>query len=211
MGRIGKVTREKIVEVATVLMHEHGYLGMSLEDVAKRLGITRPALYYYYSRKDELLLDIHQRARERLVTMATDLFEKDLEPIEMYYQYIYNHCLVVTEHAPVISVMFDDVKHLSPEEKGHISRQEKNSMQQLTDVYKLIQKDGYFRDDTEAQLATATMVGACNWIARWFKPGGWSSEYVARSTARNLVRGVSTPEGLDLLDSLGVFDNPENS
>ena len=58
MGRIGKITREKIVEVATALMHERGYLGMSLEDVAKRLDITRPALYYYYSRKDELLLDV---------------------------------------------------------------------------------------------------------------------------------------------------------
>ena len=209
MGRIGKVTREKIVEVATVLMHEHGYLGMSLEDVAKRLGITRPALYYYYSRKDELLLDIHQRARERLVSMGTDLYSRDLEPIETYYHYIYNHCLVVTEHAPVISIMFDDVKHLSPEEKGRISRQEKDSMERLTETYKIIQKDGYFRDDTEARLAVATMLGACNWIARWFKPGGWSPEYVARSTARNLIRGVATPVGLDLLASLDLLGDSD--
>ncbi len=205
MGRIGKITRENIVEVATVLMHERGYLGMSLEDVAKRLGITRPALYYYYSRKDELLLDIHQRARERLVSMSTDLYRQGLEPIETYYRYIHNHCLVVTEHAPVISIMFDDVRHLSPEEKGHISRQEKDSMMRLTETYRIIQKDGYFRDDTEARLAVVTMVGACNWIARWFKPGGWSPEYVASSTTRNLIRGVTTPTGLDLLNSLGLM------
>jgi len=205
VGRIGKITREKIVEVATALMHERGYLGMSLEDVAKRLDITRPALYYYYSRKDELLLDIHQRAREQLVSMATDLYRKDLEPIETYYHYIYNHCLVVTEHAPVISIMFDDARHLSPEEKGLISRQEKDSMQRLTETYKIIQKDGYFRDDTEARLAVATMVGACNWIARWFKPGGWTPDYVASSTTNNLIRGVVTPTGLELLDSLGLL------
>jgi len=190
-------------------MHERGYLGMSLEDVAKRLGITRPALYYYYSRKDELLLDIHQRARERLVSMGTDLYLQDLEPIETYYHYIYNHCLVVTEHAPVISIMFDDARHLSPEEKGHISRQEKDSTQRLAETYKIIQKDGYFFDDTEAQLAVATMLGACNWIARWFKPGGWSPEYVARSTARNLIRGVATPEGIDLLNSLDLLSDSD--
>jgi AcrR family transcriptional regulator len=190
-------------------MHEHGYLGMSLEDVAKRLGITRPALYYYYSRKDELLLDIHKRARTRIVSMASDLYQQDLEPIEFYYQYVYNHCLVVTEHAPVISIMFDDARHLSPEEKGHIFRQERESLGQLTETYQIIQKDGYFRDDTEARLAVVTMLGACNWIARWFKPGGWSPEYVANSTASNLIRGVATIEGLGLLASLGLMENTE--
>ncbi|HJL59388.1 MAG TPA: TetR/AcrR family transcriptional regulator [Candidatus Thalassarchaeaceae archaeon] len=207
MGRIGKITRESIVEVATVLMHEHGYLGMTLEDVAKRLGITRPALYYYYSRKDELLLDIHQRARERLVSMSTELYKQELEPIETFYLYIYNHCLVVTEHAPVISVMFDDVRHLAPEERGNISRQESESMRQLTETYIINQKDGYFRDDTEARLAVATMVGACNWISRWFKPGGWSPEYVATSTATNLIRGIATPAGIEFLASLGLIND----
>tara|TARA_B100000953_G_scaffold129828_1_gene107035 strand:- start:1243 stop:1560 length:318 start_codon:yes stop_codon:yes gene_type:complete len=105
--------------------------------------------------------------------------------------------------------MFDDVKHLSPEEKGRISRQEKDSMERLTETYKIIQKDGYFRDDTEARLAVATMLGACNWIARWFKPGGWSPEYVARSTARNLIRGVATPVGLDLLASLDLLGDSD--
>ncbi|MGI9625172.1 MAG: TetR/AcrR family transcriptional regulator, partial [Acidimicrobiales bacterium] len=116
--RRGNITRERIVEVATELMNDRGYLGVSLEDVAARLHITRPALYYYYSRKDELLADIYNRAQSRLLDSVRQIDEKGLDPLETLYHLVYEHILIVAEHAPVVAVMFEEQHNLGTEQRA---------------------------------------------------------------------------------------------
>jgi len=53
-GRRGD-TRERIQQVALELFAEKGYEKTSLREVAERLEITRPALYYHFKTKDDIL------------------------------------------------------------------------------------------------------------------------------------------------------------
>ncbi len=55
----GLETREKILDVALELFTEQGYDKTSLRDIAERLGITKAALYYYFERKEDILLELH--------------------------------------------------------------------------------------------------------------------------------------------------------
>lgn len=48
-------TKERIQEVALELFSERGYDKTSLKEVAARLNITRPALYYHFKTKEEIL------------------------------------------------------------------------------------------------------------------------------------------------------------
>jgi AcrR family transcriptional regulator len=48
----------EILAAAFELMAEHGYHGASLRELAKRLGISQPSLYHYFSSKDELVEQI---------------------------------------------------------------------------------------------------------------------------------------------------------
>ncbi|MGH9054885.1 MAG: TetR/AcrR family transcriptional regulator [Acidimicrobiales bacterium] len=45
---------QEIVEAAAELFGERGFDGVTLEDVADRLDVTKGSLYYYFSSKDEL-------------------------------------------------------------------------------------------------------------------------------------------------------------
>ena len=47
--------RQRIVEVALEIAHEHGVKGVTMTSVAERLGVAMPALYYHVSSRDELL------------------------------------------------------------------------------------------------------------------------------------------------------------
>jgi AcrR family transcriptional regulator len=51
-------TRERIQQVALELFAERGYDQTSLREVADRLDITRPALYYHFKTKDAILASI---------------------------------------------------------------------------------------------------------------------------------------------------------
>ena len=59
-------THERINRVALDVFIERGYDGATLREVAERLGITRPALYYHVKDKEELLTDIHRELAESL-------------------------------------------------------------------------------------------------------------------------------------------------
>jgi AcrR family transcriptional regulator len=68
----GSETRERILDVAQELFTRQGYDKTSLRDIAARLGITKAALYYYFERKEDILLELHLR----LHALGTNLLDE---------------------------------------------------------------------------------------------------------------------------------------
>jgi AcrR family transcriptional regulator len=58
-------TATRILDVALELFTEQGYEGTSLREVAERLNLTTPALYYHFASKDHLLIALVRPALER--------------------------------------------------------------------------------------------------------------------------------------------------
>ena len=57
-------TKERIIDVALELFAQRGYLGTSMSDIAKQLGITKGALYKHYTGKQEILDSIVNRMNQ---------------------------------------------------------------------------------------------------------------------------------------------------
>ncbi len=57
-------TREKILDVALDLFTSQGFDGTSMREIAGRLHISKPAIYYHFASKEEILLALHQRLHE---------------------------------------------------------------------------------------------------------------------------------------------------
>jgi len=55
-------TQDRLRLVAMELFAERGYGGTSMSDIAAGVGVRKASLYNYYTSKDELLLDLLQRA-----------------------------------------------------------------------------------------------------------------------------------------------------
>jgi AcrR family transcriptional regulator len=67
-GRRGgrSATRARIMDVAEAHLGEGGYLGVSLEEVAREVGVSKPALYYHFpDGKEELFVAIAHRALQQ--------------------------------------------------------------------------------------------------------------------------------------------------
>jgi AcrR family transcriptional regulator len=48
-------TRERIIDVAAKMFSTRGYAATSIRDIAEELGVTKAALYYHFTSKDEIL------------------------------------------------------------------------------------------------------------------------------------------------------------
>jgi AcrR family transcriptional regulator len=101
-------TRQRIQEVARELFAEKGVQRTSLQDIAGRLGITKPALYYHFRSRDELVRSIIEPLideGERFVSAQEERSGTDpaspRELVEGYFDFHYRHrtdlVLVVTE------------------------------------------------------------------------------------------------------------------
>ncbi len=51
-------TRDRLRHAAAELFAARGYVGASMSDIAKRVGVRKPSLYNYYPSKEELFMDL---------------------------------------------------------------------------------------------------------------------------------------------------------
>src|ERR1041385_6323366 len=55
--------REAVLQTAAELFIEKSYSRASMNDVAERLKITKPALYHYFQNKEQILLECYRLGR----------------------------------------------------------------------------------------------------------------------------------------------------
>ena len=73
-------TKERILETALELFAQSGYLGTSMSDIAKQLGITKAALYKHYTSKQEILNRIVERMNRMDYERAEEYEMPETEP-----------------------------------------------------------------------------------------------------------------------------------
>ena len=73
-------TKERILETALELFAQNGYLGTSMNDIAKQLGITKGALYKHYISKQEILDSIVERMNEMDYERAEEYEMPETDP-----------------------------------------------------------------------------------------------------------------------------------
>lgn len=73
-------TKERILEIALELFAQSGYLGTSMSNIAKQLGITKGALYKHYTSKQKILDSIVERMNKMDYERAEKYEMPETEP-----------------------------------------------------------------------------------------------------------------------------------
>lgn len=71
-----KDTRDRILQVALDLFIDQGYEKTSLREIAEKVGVTKAALYYHFSSKEEILRTLLEPASAALRALADLLKER---------------------------------------------------------------------------------------------------------------------------------------
>jgi len=69
-------TKKRIIEVARRLFSEHSYLGVSMSDIAKKLNITKAALYYHFTGKAEIYKEVLNEVFDNLNLSIAEAFDE---------------------------------------------------------------------------------------------------------------------------------------
>lgn len=102
-------TREKIIQTAKVLFSKYDYSSVSMNDIAKKVSITKPALYHHFTGKEELYFEILKKANDSFNEVITKIIEKNIEPREKIKEILKKSIEHKMKHVNISSLMMKKV------------------------------------------------------------------------------------------------------
>ena len=190
-GLSGAETMRAIRAEGARLIHEHGYAGMSLRDLADRVGIKASSLYNHIDSKQQLLfLLIEHHMRLALQGVDAALAEASDEAEARVRAFVDFHIRFHTGHPVDAAICLSELRCLAGENRRAIVA--------LRDAYEArlrrIIEDGVavgaFRVP-HARLATLAVLGAITGVLTWYRAGGrLDAPAIAKAYGDLLVDGL---------------------
>jgi AcrR family transcriptional regulator len=171
-----KLVRRELVETellerAADLFAERGFNGTTLQDVADTVGLTRAALYHYFDSKEALLTTLVEGITvARVADLRAIRLDASLSAPEKLAHITRTMALNVATHAARFRLLLLCENELPDELAARHERGRREVLKQLVDLFEEGQAAGEFTA-AEPHLAAFALLGMCNWIAMWFKPG----------------------------------------
>ncbi len=182
--------RKEILQAALRAFRERGYHATTLDDIAVRLDLRKTALYHYFPDKEAILYACHLESLGELERLAAAARSRFARPREQLAYVIREHVRVMTDTLQGSPLAFE-VTALSPVHQREIIRGRDAYERALRDLIEQGIRAGEFRP-TDPKLAVFAILGAINWIARWYCPGGpFQAQELGERFAEQLLGGLT--------------------
>ncbi|MBK8207285.1 MAG: TetR family transcriptional regulator [Planctomycetes bacterium] len=193
-----ELKREAILRSAAAAFRRKGYHGTSMEDISEALLMTKGSLYYYFKDKEEILFACHDFSLDRVLEKMREVFAAQKGEA------------AATRLAALIQgfvdVMIDDLQGsalaldftaLKEELLAKIIAKRDQFERGMRQVIQEGLKNGEFRK-VEPKLASLAILGAINWIGKWYRPdGSFKAADIGRMYSELFVEGLRAHRGSD--------------
>ncbi len=188
-ARLRASKREAVLRVAAQMFNEKGFHATSLDEVAERLNITKPTLYYYVKNKDEILfecvnigLQMLQDAIGKVALSGGSAIDKLVAGMHQYARIVtmdFGMCVIRVGEDPL------------PVESQRKLRRFKAALdQEFRELIRQGMAEGSIAP-CDPKIAAFTLAGALSWIGRWYQPGGpLKADEIASQCIGLLINGL---------------------
>lgn len=182
--------RAEILEAALRAFRERGYHSTTLDDIAAHVGIGNTALYHYFPDKESILYSCHRESLAEVHRLLAKARQVSPSPATQLRYVIREHVRVMMETLQGSPLAFE-VPALTPERQALVIGERDRYERALRDIIAAGIACGEFRP-VDPKIAAFVILGAINWIARWYRPeGALHSPEVGNQFADYLVGGLA--------------------
>ncbi|MDH5642606.1 MAG: TetR/AcrR family transcriptional regulator [Gemmatimonadota bacterium] len=184
-----KRRRQEILKAALRAFREKGYHATTLDDIAEGLGVQKTALYHYFPDKEAILFSCHRDSVNEVCRLLEDAEQRFTSPVEKLRYLVRQHVRIMTDTLDGSPLAFE-VPSLSDAHHAEIVAARDRYEVGMRGIIEAGICQGVFRK-VDPKLAAFALLGAVNWIARWYTPGGsLDGEQVGKEFADFLVGGL---------------------
>jgi AcrR family transcriptional regulator len=183
-----ELQRDRMLKAAASCFNAKGFSGTSLRDVANHLGLTDAALYYYVRNKEELVYQCYLRAAE-LGKDAMDRGRAEGQTgFDQAFLYIRYHIeIFVGDRGPV--AIMSEIPSLKPVHRNEILKVSRQHSAGFEEILSAGIEDGSILD-CDVRMTGNAIMGAINWIPKWFHGDRALAKKVTREFPEILTSGL---------------------
>lgn len=189
MGRKHTAIEQEILRAAAEHFSARGYQATTLDDIAAAAHISRATFYNYFPSKDELLRRMYRQVISSSQVAIERIANETLPVPEKLRRIIRFLIFYLSSHTPLMQVFFSELFNLSLT----MSRSVTQAHRAFRETIERVVEEGVRTGDLislNPKRFTYVLLGACNWMYRWYQPGGeWTPENIAEEIIRIMESG----------------------
>lgn len=180
--------KTELLKVCARLFREKGFDGTTIRDISGAAGMHSGSPFYHFPSKQEMLLAVMEQGLAEGLRKSEAVCAEPLPADEKFRRLVRVHLGTILEEGnDFIPVMLYEWRSLT-----HANRRRVIALKDRYDELwqrMLDELAGAGRIAGDAQLARLLVLGAVNWSAQWYRPGGrLALDEIAAQATRLLLR-----------------------
>lgn len=167
-GRPG-YSRADIIRAAEQEFLEHGYAETSVQQISRRLGITKSAIYHHVSSKEQLVELVAGRASDICESIVRFAQEDEDEPIELLKNAVWELTIALCEDPGALRLTLR--AHPGDESSQPLRRVRETFTDSLRAMVDACHADGSLHTTPTAAAATDLILTSCATLAQYYRGG----------------------------------------
>jgi AcrR family transcriptional regulator len=160
-----------ILRVALAEIVEHGYDATSVRTIAKRLGVTVPALYYHFENKQAMLVALLDHAMDIVVSHARSALADAGEDCTRRLSALVESIALYMAHHSDLAFLDSERRSLTPDNRKKYFAERSEIESALRMAIQAGTDEGAFGTKNPDECARA-ILSMCQGIAGWYRPDG---------------------------------------
>lgn len=161
-----------------------------MQDIADEVGLTKGALYHYFSNRDDLLRHVFGDWITREFEALREHTSGSESATAKLRDYVRYHVSSVVNNVDLYSLSFSSEMEIPPDIRAKFRRLKRQSDEVLKEILRQGMADGELEARDEKVIAFA-IDGMCNWLFQWYTPEGpKSAAEIADDFIDLLLRGL---------------------
>ncbi|MDT4932618.1 MAG: hypothetical protein QOK11_510 [Pseudonocardiales bacterium] len=183
---------EQVLLVAARTFTERGYDGTSMDELARKLGITKSAIYHHVSGKDELLRLATDRALDGLSAVTAEATAMDGPAIDRLEHVVRRSVEVLVDELPFVTLLLRVRGNTTVERRALARRREIDHA--ISALVAQAEADGDVRPDVDPALTARLLFGMVNSLVEWYRPtrNGVGKAELAEAVCKIAFSGLRT-------------------
>jgi AcrR family transcriptional regulator len=203
--------KERILAESERLFWQHGVRSVTMEDIARQLGISKKTIYQHFDDKEDILCQIMQARAEADVTEMNCIANVMLNPIE---EMMWMLQMVSKKQEQINPCLFADVRRYYSRAYKLIRQHVDNYiMRQVANNILRGKEDGIYRADINPLVMARIRVEQIELALStdFMLPGEINRLVIQRELTHHFVRGMLTAKGFDFYNEyVSEYNQPDN-
>jgi AcrR family transcriptional regulator len=167
-----QTVRKQVLAAAVDLFAANGYDGTSVQQIVERAGVTKGALYHYFTAKEDILLEIYTTVFDEQMAALDHIIAMNREPEWTLREIIHSLIAVTAANVKVSAVFSREATRMDQTRWAALQDRWRGYQESVRAVIRRGQSDGSFATVASPEMASWAIFGVTTSLHTWYRPDG---------------------------------------